>query len=577
MSELKQVLARLEGLFLGTIEEVPGIGRLGIHAVVDGAFIAASSKAAGRVGNARVTPLYNILTAPDVGQVLIDLNFTDPSALTYFKPGRIMTIKKVIDMDKLRAGRTILLIQTGTSSLVLKCINCSVKKSGEAIITPTQDEALHFDDPALPKNLKNNFVQKYAHGRIFVEHGDTGMELECILMEYLCEDAIDYIVNLYAQQNNLMFYKYWADVIGVVHNMHMSGYVHGDCKLDNFMWRGAIGGQVLIIDPERMQKLADFPITEQNLFKLADIVYLVFSGVFPLLTGKDVFPIITGNNKEEFSATLNTLQSRLAAIYDMLDSTEKPLFLLNDAIAYDISIIMLSLYTTVKDSYDSLVANLKQLNPIQFERMGRVNIDLFLERLSNPRFLQATIEYLGLQFRRSGLPIEQVDLQFPGSVLYPLAPSGARAALPVIQPPNTIIKPYNPNPTPPAPKPVYSQSASGVSRLSPGNPLPPLITQGVQVMYNNYPVCYQTTNGQCLLFYDNGSQSLHFDASKPIQMFIFFNGRVVTANDNQHNLFYFKVQGAYFMVYMLVASTNQLQLFEQYDMTTRTPTQIRLS
>lgn len=542
--ELKRILERLDGLFLGVVEELPGLGRLTMKVLPDHDFVAKSYNATRYEGP---TPVYSFLANP-TGVAWLDLIFTNQILFSKCKYQRLVSVKKVIDLKNERLGRTIILVDIGGDQLVLKCIGNSNKTYGaNATKTPTQDEAFNFD--TMPETLKTHFVKKYAHGRLWI--GDA-YNCEAILMESLFEEAITKEMVRRIRSNDGNFYAWWSQAIGMLLKIHRNGYIHGDSALANFSWSvQGIGSEIKMIDPERMKNITSRDVTEKNLLKLCDIYHVIFHSV--------VYATLAKNAGAMEDVDFKSLHGRLDTIYQKLSLSERSLFLLNDVIIYSDSISSMALDVDNPTNLPNVLSYHRSVNPQQFSKLSSIDTDPFLERLCDPLMLRKTVEYIILQTKRFGYPIEALDLLFPGSSQTPHQPTL----------PTHHLLPHQA-------VPVFSPQAA-IHTPTPHVQAALLIINDSQVMMSTTPhwlkVCYSVANGVCNLYLASLQGLIPFNISSKQQLFITNKGSQIVepAHDNFHNTFFFYVDGLNLIVEKLQTS-GVISPFQVFSLATNQPT-----
>jgi hypothetical protein len=553
--KLKRVLARLDGLFLGVIEEVPGINRHCMTAQIDPAFVAGSAKVR---KTSQPTPIYEFFSTTQPEPAAIDLLFSSQHMYDICKLQQNIVIRRVTNMEKKRHGRTVLevAVQSGTGSvkMALKCIATDKKTQfRKGVVTLTQDEAVKTD--TLPQEIKLLFCRKYAHGRMFLN--DELRTYEVILMEMLCEEEIQ-IKMLHAIAGQGAYpadtaYTWWSAAIAKVLMLHRAGFVHGDAHLANFLWSSQIGGEIKMIDPERMKFSKQLSQHEWTISKLNDIYHLLFNNV--------CFIFLLTNKYDMVSIDWVSLHKRLDKINTILIGQSKTGFLLNDVVISDPSMMF---YDDGKKKYVSeAIETCKRTNPEQYSRLPSIDTDQFLEGLSDPILLKKTMFYLIAQIKRaSTFQIEDIDLQVPDSRIQQPRNTQQPNNLPPLQPPQQNTIPQQQNTFPQQQNTFPPQNTIPQQQ----NTILPLTLAGNQIFFRPdaefYPLYYNVV-GDTGRVYTNVNGAFKPYDGPGILLFSLVKNQMYSAY-NKGNLLYICVSGSTLISGSM--ETGSFKPFQKFDL-----------
>ena len=224
---------------------------------------------------------------------IISLFITNP--MLNINMGHTLTVWKIGNMQNDRFGRTILEVSIPNfPHMALKCVGEKIgilKNTSEndlVILSAIQQEALAFDK--LPATVRKLFPTKYGHGRIWFSPDLLGPDFTCevILMELCCFDDLRELMVKKIDTEKTEIVRWWALAADKLYALHIAGFTHGDAHLSNFIFTDRVGGNMKIIDIERMRTLADLGdgpdgLAYRNLYKLCDIYHFLFHNVKILL------------------------------------------------------------------------------------------------------------------------------------------------------------------------------------------------------------------------------------------------------------------------------------------------------
>ena len=103
--------------------------------------------------------------------IMVELIFTNQQSWGKLGDKCSIDIIKVLNLAKDRSERTILEVKIEgiDRPMVLKCVECEASEiRAGRVLTLAQREIIAYD--ALPTNLKEVFVVKYAHGRLWFDN-----------------------------------------------------------------------------------------------------------------------------------------------------------------------------------------------------------------------------------------------------------------------------------------------------------------------------------------------------------------------------------------------------------------------
>lgn len=449
--------------FLGVAEEETkvSVGRCIMNASID--VNSFKIKSAGAVHARNQTEIYTkLLKGKDAYEdygIMIELFFTNKKFWDLLKNNRIIEIIKVLNLAKARAERTILEVKIeGISKpMALKCIECEVSDvSSGRVVTLVQKEIIAFDN--IPDNIKVNFAEKYAHGRLWFNNSSY----EVILMEKMSTTLDQAFTSTTYDIQRPIQYVYLANAFRLLHTIHAAGYSHGDAHGSNIMWTDEKGrGDLKFIDPERMINLKNQRTEVKNILKLCDISHVLFCNFLAYSGIKNKTP-----SQSYFDMDFRKLHQRLKNIKKNLVSYGKNYqsFVFDSVFPY--SRLILFVGTEQIDRIEErIIKPLQEANEEQYnttiltESLGN-QLDDFTQSLTDPSYLNKVFVYILNVYNRSmegsvSISIEELNYPMPESVTAspPLSPVPVRPIVPL---PNSRPDPVvagNPN-TPPIPNPI---------------------------------------------------------------------------------------------------------------------------
>jgi hypothetical protein len=422
--------------FLGVAEEAAEykVGSKAMRVSIDIPSFKRESTAA--IGRNPLTEIYKNLISEGDGftppDIFVQLTFTDVNFWNVFKSKDNIEVIRVLNLDKSRYERTILEVRVKgiENPMVLKCIETRLKEivSGN-VQTITQQEIMAFD--RLPQNLKNHFVRKYAHGRLWF----TNVSYEVILMEKLSAVTLRGAltgVSIDFKNNTAdpvpKQFVWLANAFGLLHRLHVAGWSHGDSHADNIIW--PIGSNDLkFIDPERMLDMNELdngsPKHDNEtkaIRKLGDIYQLLFVNDLAIF-GLNPRPT-------SYDLRVDLLHSRFKEIKAALASVGiESSFSLDDTIPYHYGFRGAGI-----NKIEDVKLFLRNFDREQYKKFSsadfHVKLDEFTLKLSDPVYLQKVFIFTIMELNKSvqNAPIDESDFSFPISLKTQTQP---RVPLPV--------------------------------------------------------------------------------------------------------------------------------------------------
>lgn len=426
--------------------------------------------------------------------IMVELIFTNQQSWEKFGQKYSIEIVKVLNLSKDRSERTILEVKIEgiERSMVLKCVECEANNiSTGRVITLAQKEIIAYDN--LPTNLRDVFVEKYAHGRMWFDNSSY----EVILMEKMeGPDLYNGLMQIKHKIDNIEQYVWLAKAVGLLHRIHMAGFFHGDAHTGNLMWSNGNGkGELKFLDPERMVNMNTDGCDNvtKAIRKMSDLSNIFF---FNPMSVYNIFP-----NRDIFHIDFRTLHMRLTQIRTILtERNQKNYFPLDELFPFDVTFA----YAGASD-INTVKKKLMSINQIQYRKLNEEKFntmfDDFTSALTDPSYAKQVFIYIIKEINKSKTTarIDGVDLDIPRQEVMSTLP------LPIPQP----SKPGQPIPSPGAVA-LYTPSPSP-SRLHPRaiapNPMNVYGSRGsIPQQSGIYPLKYkgQTIEGRDTnsVFYD---------------------------------------------------------------------------
>ncbi len=397
--KLETAIDKIDSLFLGVVESQIQ------HKIGERSFTILLTDSKGFYESIQGKPLTQcvqcLLNAEIANDGAVNLMFTNNEMWERCKSLNSMQIVRVLDMELARYGRTILEVQLNGIAMVLKVIDTRKKQLYDNVVhTHTEDEVISFD--RIPEDLKSIFVQKYAHGRFYLANYCP----EIILMEKMFPISLQSALGRqsFSLQQKMSWY---TQAIEKLLKIHKAGFFHGDCHSGNILWTDDVGiGDMKWIDPERMISMIDLDEKTKAVYAIQEI-YNIFmhTGFF---NGK-----IMAHGFSVDDINFPVLSSRFEKIKKGLSRDKQADFMFPDIIMFDISIR--------GNNGDGIITSeiLQQLSThSRYTNIESVNYDLFLQKLTDPNYLENSLEYTVLQCikaHRNDLNVSQEDLAIPSN------------------------------------------------------------------------------------------------------------------------------------------------------------------
>lgn len=343
--------------------------------------------------------------------LIVELSFTSREIGVLCSTLHYLPVTRVINMCIERLGRTILEVYINKTPMVLKIVNSAYKDTVNGHVqTPTEQEANSFN--RIPEKLRDIFVEKYAHGRLYASDGTGDYSPEVILMKKMCE--IDLQTAMLSEKSPYMHkIKWWAEAMQKLLTIHECGWIHGDCHTSNLLWSNEVGvGPLKWIDPERMRECSTFGSDTKFLaaYKLLEIYHILFHTAF---FGNRLI----GGLPSLFQVDFCMLHQRLNSVRSELGRngrTDMVLeFMLPDVIIFHNG----NRGDGMKGLTPEIVQTLR--HHVQYERMDGVDYNQFLRKLTNVYYLDNVYEYLVGQTNKvlaGDMTISAEDLLIPNEI-----------------------------------------------------------------------------------------------------------------------------------------------------------------
>lgn len=343
--------------------------------------------------------------------LIVELSFTSRDTGVLCGTLHYLPVTRVINMCIERLGRTILEVNVNKTPMVLKIVNSAYKDTIDGHVqTPTEQEANSFNK--IPEKLRDIFVEKYAHGRLYANDGTGDYSPEVILMNKMCEidlqTAMSIEKNSYANK-----IKWWAEAMQKLLTVHECGWIHGDCYTSNLLWSNEVGvGSLKWIDPERMRECSTFGSDTKLLaaHKLHEIYHILFHTAF---FGNRLI----GGLSSLFQVDFCMLHQRLSSIRSELGRNGRTdmvvEFMLPDFVMFNNG--------NRGDAIKGITPEIMQAlsKHVQYEKMDRVDYSQFLRKLTNVYYLDNVYEYLVIQTNKvlaGDMTISAEDLSIPTEI-----------------------------------------------------------------------------------------------------------------------------------------------------------------
>jgi tRNA A-37 threonylcarbamoyl transferase component Bud32 len=372
--ELKRILSRLDGLFLGVVEDdtygktlksavqlvcLPNVKKL----IFDNPTL--------------FNPHYQGMARPD-SYGIIQVIFTCNDI--YGKDVR--TIKlihaiEIIDHLLSKAQRVIFgcRIDGLDQNFALKCMTTKMDKvSPDGIVTSIESEVngFHIDD-----RIKHLFATKFAHGRLWLDRDES---CEVILMEKLSKNNLfNQLVNEPNEQKQL---AYLSSAFNLLHALHGLGYAHCDCHTGNILGVDDSFRSMKFIDPDRIERFGPSTDYRRNLLLMYDLyLLLIYSNPFILKKMNKSMSYTVQN--------MSTIHQRLKQI-----KVRAPHFSLDEYILFDISL------ASNLSNRDVLNVSISKYSE-EFRRLPNVDFDGFYRKLTDMANLELFLTYMARQILKT--------------------------------------------------------------------------------------------------------------------------------------------------------------------------------
>jgi len=530
LTKLERAVGRLSVAFLGVVEDettgVIGKKKLDLK-IVD---MAEFTRSLGR--KPRTQCVEHLLNETIVLNGGVDLRFTDTSMLQKLNPLGVLKIIRVIDMAKERLGRTILEVDVSGERIVLKVVNAMNKVTiNDSIHTPTETEVHAFD--MLPTTIKPLFVKKYAHGRLFLNEYTP----EVILMEKMFPVDMQHLVAVTNRSFTLQDKMgWWVKAIESLLKIHRAGFFHGDCHLGNILFTDDLGkGNLKWIDPERMISINGLDEKTKAAYALQEIYHILIHNLY----------VIVRTNLPLDKMDFGKLSDRLFIIKNRLNTEDRKNFMLPEMIIFDQN-IRGNGGQLDKVFMDAIkMGSIRMGRQNQYDLLGTVDYDSFLEKLTNVYYLENVVEYLINQFNKAKLgdmSVRSDDLTIPSTT----PSSRMQSSPPVLVTPPKIVPNNGPGIYPPPaapPMPGPFQPAQGAQIQ--------VIRLELKYLFETLKLCNE--NGWSYGFWNNsGTYQLCHKVNNQVwedcqslgdvQMYCNEKGKIEPlANDK--NMFYMRISG----------------------------------
>jgi hypothetical protein len=281
-------------------------------------------------------------------------------------------------------------IEGFSGTFALKCIQTKLKEltiKDASTLIEIESNAYHNVKP-----FKDLFAEKYAHGRLWF---DEYRSCEVILMQKFQMTLGEKLLKEPSQRSII----YLVNALQLLRKLHGVGFAHGDCHGGNVMWTDSTFNNMKFIDPERIERMEDFPPYRKNLLLMYDLyMLLLFSN-----------PILNKIMDKPTSHVVNNLDK----VHQRFITIKKhyPSFLLDGLILYDFEFAgnmdKPALSERIIPKYKNEIATLEQQD-----------FDSFFSKLMDVRNMETFIRYMALQILKADTNPTDFDTADIGSEIF---------------------------------------------------------------------------------------------------------------------------------------------------------------
>ena len=404
--------------------------------------------------------------------IMVDLIFTNRQSWEKLGQKSSIEIIKVLNLAKDRSERTILEVKIEgiEKSMVLKCVECEANDiSTGRVLTLAQKEIIAYD--ALPTHLRDIFVEKYAHGRLWFDNSSY----EVILMEQMSgPDLYTGLMQIKHKKDNIEQFVWLAKAVKLLHRIHIAGFFHGDAHTGNLMWSDGNGkGALKFLDPERMvnMNVDRCDNTTKAIRKMCDLSQIFF------FNPMSVYSLTPPRRIEKINFKL--LNARLKYIRNKLtERSQYNFFPLDELFPYDTAVAYTGISDINRIRAQLMTADFTQYRNLNEEKFNDM-FDRFTLALADPLYAKRVFNYIIYEINKSttNARIDEVDLNVPRQedlTLLPLPIPQQHQPRPLTPLPGivTVYKPMHPpirlQPRTPTPVPMNGRNGGGIIPQQPG-------------------------------------------------------------------------------------------------------------
>ena len=242
--------------------------------------------------------------------LMIDLRCTDGTFFNLVTSSKGITVTELVDeipgIEKL-----ISFIKCGTTEYCMKTSHMSVVECSDKVFRTILENEKNNYLTISKSEFNDLFPKVVAHGRLWYSDSSVSLTWEVLIMEKMMKSLFSYYSTLKVFEVDSLI-----KAVKVLKQLHDESYVHGDSKLDNFLFADSQKRVVKLVDPEVLMNVKSLPSDMAKLRKLVDLNKLIFST-----------PPIYGYRKSITDNALERLRVRVTSIKDTISASSKDQFI----------------------------------------------------------------------------------------------------------------------------------------------------------------------------------------------------------------------------------------------------------